>query len=60
MVEGLYADGRTNLLFVGRIIPNKKVDDLVRVFAVYKRYLDRSSRLLLVGDTVATSGTTTA
>jgi len=51
VVEGLYGDGRTNLLFVGRIIPNKKVDDLVRVFAVYKRYLDRSSRLLLVGDT---------
>ena len=50
-VERLYGDGRTNLLFVGRIIPNKKVDDLIRVFAVYKRWLDRSSRLLLVGDT---------
>jgi L-malate glycosyltransferase len=46
----LYADGRTNLLFVGRIIPNKRIDDLIRVFAVYKRYLDPRSRLLLVGD----------
>jgi L-malate glycosyltransferase len=51
VVERLYGDGRTNLLFVGRMIPNKKVDDLIRVFAVYKRWLDRSSRLLLVGDT---------
>jgi glycosyltransferase involved in cell wall biosynthesis len=51
VVERLYGDGRTNLLFVGRIIPNKKVDDLIRVFAVYKRWLNRSARLLLVGDT---------
>ena len=50
VMERLYGDGRTNLLFVGRIIPNKKIDDLIRVFAVYKRYLDPKSRLLLVGD----------
>jgi glycosyltransferase involved in cell wall biosynthesis len=50
VVRQLYADGRTNLLFVGRIIPNKKIDDLVRVFAYYQRYLDPRSRLLLVGD----------
>ena len=45
-----YRDGRTNLLFVGRVIPNKKIDDLIRVFAVYQRYVDPVSRLLLVGD----------
>ena len=50
MVRRLYGDGRTNLLFVGRIIPNKKIDDLIRVFAVYQRYVDPRSRLLLVGD----------
>jgi glycosyltransferase involved in cell wall biosynthesis len=50
VVLRLYGDGRTNLLFVGRIIPNKKVDDLLRVFAVYKRHLDPRSRLLLVGE----------
>jgi glycosyltransferase involved in cell wall biosynthesis len=46
----IYEDGRTNLVFVGRIIPNKKIDDLIRVFAYYQRYLDPRSRLLLVGD----------
>jgi glycosyltransferase involved in cell wall biosynthesis len=46
----LYDDGRTNILFVGRIIPNKRIDDLIRVFAYYQRYLDPRSRLLLVGD----------
>jgi glycosyltransferase involved in cell wall biosynthesis len=35
---------------VGRIIPNKKIDDLIRVFAVYQRWVDPRSRLLLVGD----------
>jgi len=50
VIRALYGDGRTNLLFVGRIIPNKRIDDLIRVFAVYQRYHDPRSRLLLVGD----------
>jgi glycosyltransferase involved in cell wall biosynthesis len=50
VVERLYRDGRTNILFVGRIIPNKKIEDLIRVFAVYQRWVDPRSRLLLVGD----------
>jgi glycosyltransferase involved in cell wall biosynthesis len=49
-VRRLYADGRTNLLFVGRIIPNKKIEDLLRLFAVYQRSIDSSARLLMVGD----------
>ena len=51
VVRRMYADGRTNVLFVGRVIPNKKIDDLVRVFACYQRFVDPRSRLLLVGDT---------
>jgi glycosyltransferase involved in cell wall biosynthesis len=50
VVRGLFADGRTNLLFVGRIIPNKKIEDLLRTFAFYQRAIDPNSRLLLVGD----------
>ena len=42
-------DGKTNLLFVGRIAPNKKQDDLVTAFALYRR-LDPTARLILVGD----------
>ncbi len=51
VVRRLYDDGRTNILFVGRVIPNKKIDDLIRAFAWYQRWFDPSSRLLLVGDT---------
>ena len=50
VMRRLYDDGRTNILFVGRVIPNKKIDDLIRVFALYQRLFDRHSRLLLVGD----------
>ena len=39
VVRRLYDDGRVNVLFVGRIIPNKRIDDLIRSFAVYQRYL---------------------
>jgi glycosyltransferase involved in cell wall biosynthesis len=49
-VTRLYDDDRTNILFVGRMITNKKIDDLIRVFAVYQRAIERRSRLLLVGD----------
>ncbi|MCU0240890.1 MAG: glycosyltransferase family 4 protein [Vicinamibacteria bacterium] len=50
VIARLYGDRRTNILFVGRIIPNKRIDDLIRVFAVYQRYIEADSRLLLVGD----------
>jgi glycosyltransferase involved in cell wall biosynthesis len=38
-----------NILFVGRICPNKKQDDLVRIFAHYHRHYDPNARLILVG-----------
>lgn len=43
-----YDDGWTNLLFVGRLSPNKKQEDVIRMFYYYKRINPRS-RLFLVG-----------
>jgi glycosyltransferase involved in cell wall biosynthesis len=51
VLRRLFRDGRTNLLFVGRVICNKKIEDLLRVFAVYQRYFEPKSRLIVVGDT---------
>ncbi|MBA2432385.1 MAG: glycosyltransferase, partial [Chthoniobacterales bacterium] len=41
-------DGSTNLLFVGRLAPNKKQEDLLRAFEVYLE-LDPGARLILIG-----------
>ena len=44
-----FDDDSTNILFVGRIIPNKRIDDLIRFFHAYRRRYNPASRLLLVG-----------
>lgn len=42
-------DGYTNILFTGRISPNKKQEDIIESFACYQRYYNEDSRLFLVG-----------
>jgi glycosyltransferase involved in cell wall biosynthesis len=44
-----FDDGWTNVLFVGRVIPNKRIEDLLRIFHAYKTRFNPRSRLLLVG-----------
>jgi glycosyltransferase involved in cell wall biosynthesis len=44
-----FDDDWTNVLFVGRIVPNKKIEDLIRFFHAYHAHHNRRSRLLLVG-----------
>ncbi len=44
-----FDDGWTNLLFVGRVIPNKKIENVIRHFHAYKTRHNVRSRLLLVG-----------
>lgn len=43
-------DGWTNLLFVGRVAPNKKQEDVIRAFRYYHKGLNSKSRLFLVGN----------
>ncbi len=43
-----YSDGKKNLVFVGRIAPNKKQENVIRAFFCYKK-LNPDSRLILVG-----------
>ena len=49
MQAGQYNDGWVNVLFVGRVIPNKKFEDVIRSFQAYKKWFNPRSRLLLVG-----------
>lgn len=45
-----FSDGWVNVLFVGRIVPNKRQDDVIRAFAWYKQHINPHSRLFLVGN----------
>ena len=50
-VHKLLRDGRTNILFVGRVAPNKKIEDLIKVAFYYKKYISPLVRLIVVGKT---------
>ncbi|HEX7136962.1 MAG TPA: glycosyltransferase, partial [Vicinamibacterales bacterium] len=44
-----FDDDWTNILFVGRVIANKKIEDLIRFFHAYHTFYNSRSRLLIVG-----------
>ncbi|MEO8075957.1 MAG: glycosyltransferase family 4 protein [Acidobacteriota bacterium] len=44
-----FDDEWTNVMFVGRVIPNKKFEDVIRAFHAYRTRHNPRSRLLLVG-----------
>ena len=49
LVAREFDDEWTNILFVGRIIPNKRIEDVIRYFHAYQRHFNPRSRLLIVG-----------
>ena len=44
-----FDDDWTNVLFVGRVIANKKIEDLIRCFHAYRTVFNPHARLLIVG-----------
>ena len=44
-----FDDDWTNILFVGRVIANKKIENLIRYFHAYHTSVNPRSRLLIVG-----------
>ena len=48
-LERILRDGLINILFVGRIVPNKKIEDHIRLAEMYKRYIDSYYRFIFVG-----------
>ncbi len=44
-----FSDGWTNIIFVGRIAPNKKQQDIISSFCYYKKNINPRSRLIFVG-----------
>jgi glycosyltransferase involved in cell wall biosynthesis len=44
-----FDDDWTNIVFVGRVVGNKKIEDLIRFFHAYHTRINPRSRLLVVG-----------
>jgi glycosyltransferase involved in cell wall biosynthesis len=49
MLAREFDDGATNVLFVGRVVPNKRIEDLIRSFHAYQTVFNPRARLLIVG-----------
>lgn len=47
--EQIFSDGKKNILFVGRVVPNKAQHDLIMVIHHYRKYFDPNIRLILIG-----------
>ena len=48
-LDRMLDDELVNFLFVGRIAPNKKIEDVIKLAEVYKRYVDAYYRFIFVG-----------
>jgi glycosyltransferase involved in cell wall biosynthesis len=48
-LEKILGDGLINILFVGRIVPNKRIEDHIRLAELYKRNVDSYYRFIFVG-----------
>ena len=48
-LQGYRDDGHVNFLHVGRLVPNKRIEDLLKVFYFYRKRIHLDSRLFLVG-----------
>jgi glycosyltransferase involved in cell wall biosynthesis len=50
VIHRIYDNGKWTVLFVGRVIPNKKFEDVIKVFTFYKKFFNPNSQLILAGD----------
>ena len=48
-LDRLLSDGLANILFVGRLAPNKKIEDHIKLAEHFKRYVDAYYRFIFVG-----------
>jgi glycosyltransferase involved in cell wall biosynthesis len=49
VLDDILDDEFVNFLFVGRIAPNKKIEDHIKLAEQYKRYIDARYRFIFVG-----------
>ncbi len=44
-----FDDGKVNIIFVGRCVPNKRIDDQLNAFYYFQNFVEPDSRLVMVG-----------
>ena len=44
-----YSDGKINVLFVGRCVPNKKIEDALQAFYYFQKFVEPNSRFIHAG-----------
>lgn len=49
MINSFKKDKR-NILFVGRVMPNKKIEDLIKFISVYRNLISSPARLIIAGN----------
>lgn len=49
IVLNKFDDEYTNFIFVGRLAPNKKQEDIIKIFYYFNKCIDSRSRLFLIG-----------
>ncbi|OVE76371.1 hypothetical protein BVX97_01145 [bacterium E08(2017)] len=49
-----YGDHIVNIVFVGRCVPNKKIEDVITAFYYFNKYIEPNSRLIHVGSYAGT------
>lgn len=54
IIEALKAQGGKNILHVGRIAPNKQIEEIIKAFYFYHHKFCKNSRLWLVGHDIDT------
>ncbi len=53
ILSKMFGDGKLNLITVGRIVANKKYEDIIKIFFYLKKFVHQDSRLFIVGNTNA-------
>ena len=49
VLQEMYKDDFVNLIFVGRLSPNKCQHDIIRLYGYFKKFVRERSRLFLIG-----------
>jgi len=49
VIQNILTDDYDNFLHVGRIAPNKKIEDIIKTFYFYKNLFNEKSRLFFIG-----------